>query len=277
MSRLQKKCFVGATGFHLLLLVLLFVGPAFFIADKVEDAPILEFVPMIATDAKVSGGGTPAPRQPVQQPVQQQPVQPPVQPKQEPVRRPDPPKVETPKLTKEDPDSNEPKKTPKHQVKISDTVVKIKERSKPASDSKTSAQTSATTERAQQVASALKHIQSNLSSTTTVEMPEGPGGGGVSYANYGQIVRKIYTDAWRVPDDMDDDQATIVVTVTIARDGKVLSSRIVQPSSSAAANRSIQSTLDRISNIGVSFPAGAKESQRTFRMTFNLKATTSAG
>ena len=76
---------------------------------------------------------------------------------------------------------------------------------------------------------------------------------------------------------MTDDQATIVVSVTIARDGKVLSSRIVQPSGSAAANRSIQSTLDRISNIGVSFPAGAKESERTFRMTFNLKATTSTG
>ena len=153
------------------------------------------------------------------------------------MREPDPPKAETPKLTKEDPDSDEPAKPKKHQVKISDTVVKIKDRSKPTSNSKSSAPTAATAERAQQVASALKHIQSNLSSTTTVELPEGPGGGGVSYANYGQIVRKIYNDAWRVPDDMNDDQATIVVTVTIARDGTIVSSRIAQPSGSAAANR----------------------------------------
>ena len=278
MSRLQKKCFIGATGFHLLLLVLLFVGPALFVSGKVDDTPLLEIIPITATDAKVSGGGSPAPRQPVQQPVQQPPVQPAVQQRQEPVRQPDPPKVEAPKITKEDPDSDEPRKTVKtHQVKISDTVVKIKPSSKPASDSKTSTQTSVSTARAQQVASALKHIQSNLSSTTTVEMPEGTGGGGLSYANYGQIVRKIYTDAWRVPDDMTDDQATIVVSVTIARSGRILSSRIVQPSSSAAANRSIQSTLDRISDIGVAFPAGAKESKCTFRMTFNLKAKTSLG
>jgi TonB family protein len=108
-------------------------------------------------------------------------------------------------------------------------------------------------------------------------MPEGPGGGGVSYANYGQIVRKIYTDGWIVPDDMTDDEATVKVSVTIARDGKVLSGHIVSPSGSTAANRSIQNTLDRIRTIGLPFPEGAKESQRTFIMTFNLKAKKAFG
>ena len=43
-------------------------------------------------------------------------------------------------------------------------------------------------------------------------MPEGPGGGtGPSYANYAQEVRRVYTEAWRIPPDVDDDEATVKV------------------------------------------------------------------
>ena len=39
MSRLQKKCFIAASGLHLLLVVILLVGPAFLAAHsrKTED------------------------------------------------------------------------------------------------------------------------------------------------------------------------------------------------------------------------------------------------
>jgi len=41
MNRLQKKCIMATAGFHLLLLVILFVGPAFFWSrEKPDDSPV---------------------------------------------------------------------------------------------------------------------------------------------------------------------------------------------------------------------------------------------
>ena len=121
-------------------------------------------------------------------------------------------------------------------------------------------------------ANAGKRISSNLALSTQVDMPEGIGGGGVSYAPYAQIVRAKYTQAWTIPNDATDDEAVVKVSVTIARDGSVISSRIITESGSKLVDRSIQNTLDRVTTIGVAFPAGAKESQRTFTISFSLKA-----
>jgi TonB family protein len=277
MSRLQKKCFVGATGFHVLVLGLLFAGPVFFAADKADESPVIEFIPTMTTDANRSGGGAPRPPalqpQPQPQPQVQPQVQPPApQPQPRPIRQPDPPKVAPEKDTKPDPDSDEPKPEKKaHKVQVSDTVVKLKQPSGKTSNTKSSTQPSSSSARQQQVASALKSISGNLSSTTTVEMPEGPGGGGPSYANYAQVVRKIYTDAWHIPPDVTDDEATVKVRVTIARAGNVVSSSITQSSGSAAVDRSIQAALDRVTFVAP-FPEGAKDSQRTFTISFSLKA-----
>jgi TonB family protein len=290
MSRLQKKCFLGATSLHGLLLLALLIGPGFIKQPKVDDIPMIEILPMMATDEKHSGGGMPRPAPAVQpQPVvqqQPQPTPPPARP--EPIQRPEPTppkaepvKTEPPKVVQKDAEPVEKKTTtvkPTHQIKVSSTVVKLANNKTRTTRPTTS---TATANNNTQVQQALSRVQNNLkaglSSSTRVEMPEGTGGGGVSYANYGQIVRKIYTDAWMVPDDMTDDEATVKVSVTVASSGKVLTARITQPSGSAAANRSIQATLDRITDIGYPFPQGAKESQRTFIMTFNLKSKKAFG
>lgn len=61
MNRLGQKCAIASIGLHLLLLVVLVVGPAFVGAkSKPEDnMPILDFIPIKTTDDKVSGGGNP--------------------------------------------------------------------------------------------------------------------------------------------------------------------------------------------------------------------------
>lgn len=290
MSRLQKKCFIGATGMHGLLLLALAVGPGFFNKQTVDDSPVIEFIPMMASpDNKSIGGGAPRPpaNQP-QQPEVQQPVQPTPPPpevkqevKAEKVEKVEPEKTEPERIKRNDPDAPVTKsEKPKHVVQTGNKVVKIaKNTVKTPSNTTTTTDANVKANEAwkKAVANAGRNISSGLSASTKVDMPEGPGGGGVSYAPYGQIVRKIYTDGWIVPDDMMDDEASVKVSVTIARDGKVLSARIVDASGSAAANRSIQNTLDRITHIGVPFPAGAKESQRTFIMTFNLKAKKAFG
>ena len=98
------------------------VGPAFFVADKVDDSPVIEFIPAILTEDKLSNPGATAPRaapqsQPQPQPQPQPQVQPtPPQPQPQPVRQPDPPKVELPKNNKPDPDAFEAKPDPKKPV-----------------------------------------------------------------------------------------------------------------------------------------------------------------
>jgi periplasmic protein TonB len=289
MSRLQKKCFLGATSLHGLLLLALLIGPGFIKQPKVDNTPMIEILPMVATDDKQAGGGAPRPAPAVQQqPITQpQPAPPPPQ-RTETVQRPqptpprtEPAKTEPPKVVRNDAEPVEKKPTnvkPAHQVQVSQRVVSLANNRPTPTRTTTSTATTAANNAAQQAISRTQErLRAGLSSSTRVEMPEGVGGGGVSYADYGQIVRRVYTDAWLVPDDMTDDEATIKVSVTVARDGKVLAARITQPSGSSAANRSIQNTLDRIRDIGYPFPQGAKESQRTFIMTFNLKAKKAFG
>ncbi len=290
MSRLQKKCFIGATGFHLLLLALLVVAPAFLSPGKSDPTPVLEFIPIDTIDAKVSGGGTPLPPTPTPTPpaVQQPPTQPEVQkptPQPPPQHDPDPPKAEKEKPAKPDPDSLEPKREKKpHVVQINPTVINPRERKPPTKPTppdpavtaaaEAAATARANAERNRKFAAALNNIKGGLSSSLQVEMPtgpNGPGGGGPSYANYGQEVKRIYTEAWSTPGDVTDDEATVKVSVTIARAGHVLSSRILQSSGSKLVDKSIQATLDRVTFVRP-FPDGSKDSQKTFNITFSLKA-----
>lgn len=60
MNRLQKKCVIGSAGVHLLLALVLLVGPAFMgPKDTSENLPPLDFVPSRTVDALISGGGRP--------------------------------------------------------------------------------------------------------------------------------------------------------------------------------------------------------------------------
>src|SRR3954467_15637660 len=118
MNRMHKKCFIGSAGVHLLLVVILFVGPLLLSAkSKPDNTPILDFVPYITVDSLMSGGGSatakPPPAAPPAPPVIT-PPQPAPEPKHDPEPekeqpKPEPPKIEPPK-TKTEVDSLEPSK-----------------------------------------------------------------------------------------------------------------------------------------------------------------------
>lgn len=275
MNRLQKKCLIAAIGFHLLLLLILFVGPAFLSSRSgVDDLPVLDFVPVKTIDRAFSGGGNPNAQPPPPAPKPQPQVAPPA-----PQPQPQPPKVEKVeplkeivRPTKPDPDALEKASDKSRKTEISTKIVtRPKNASRQATSSDSDSQARADAKRqSEQFSSAARQLREGLSSPTTVDMP-GPGGGGPTYTNFLQAVKSIYAQAWIVPDGVTDDEATATASVTIAKDGTVISARIIRSSGNAEADRSVQAVLDRI-RFAVPLPDDAKEEQRTVTIKFNVKA-----
>ncbi len=271
MNRLQKKCAIATAGFHLLLLVILIVGPGFFAPKpKADDLQILDVIPANLIDAAFNSGVRNAqPPPPAVQPAPQPPAPQPV------VTPPAPPKVETPEpiikqvvkaLTPE------PKPAEKPKIQISTQLVTrtaLKNlTTNPTDDSRRQQRL-----RQQAFQNAVRSLRNNLTSTTTIDMP---GNSSVAYANYASVVKSVYEQAWVPPDDAQNDDANVKVTVTIARDGTVNSARILTPSGDAGVDASVQRTLDRVTFIAP-FPEGTTEPERTYTINFNLKAKRSLG
>jgi TonB family protein len=266
MNRLQKKCVVGTAGVHLLLAVILVVGPAFFYSKpKADDLQVLDVIPANLIDAAFNSGVAnaapppPAPVAPPQPPPPAPVVAPPAPAPQkvektEPVKPPD-------KLS---PDNlravEKTAKTEPRKIQISTQLV-----------ARTAPKNSPTTDNSQQlqrqaraIQSALRNLKKNLTPGTTIDMP---GNSSVAYANYATVVKSVYEQAWILPNDVSDN-ANTKVSVTIANDGTVISARIITPSGDAGLDASVQRTLDRVKSIAP-FPEGATEKERAYIINFN--------
>jgi protein TonB len=286
MNRLQKKCFVGSAGIHLLLALILFVGPGFLSSPSTPDNfQVLDFVPAKTVDELVApGGGDPKAKSPPPAPVplpqpQPQPSAPPPepQPKPERIREPDP-VPETKPVAREE-ESFEPAKEKKpRKIEIStklitrkrDTTEDRKTREEAEARREAKALADARRRLARQIGQAADYLGSELSGGTTVEM-QGPGGGGPSYANFMQALKSIYANAWVLPDGVEDNEAKTVASVTIARNGKVVSAHIIRFSGDAVVDHSVQTTLERVQKVPP-LPENAKEDERTVNINFNVKA-----
>jgi len=265
MNRLQKKCVIATAGFHLLLLLVLVFGSAFFQPrPKPDDTQLLNVIPANLIDAAFSSGvrnATPPALTPiVTPPPQPAPPTPVVQPTPTPTLidrvekyfKPEPVKP-TPDLTPvEKPARSEPHKI---QPNLTPTV-------------RTPPKNSPTTDNSQQTArainTAIRNLKKNLSPGTTIDMP---GDSTVAYANYASVVKSIYDRAWTLPDTIAGDE-NIMVKVTIASDGTVISSRITERSGDAPVDASVQRALDRVTFVAP-FPEGSSDKQRTYTIDFN--------
>ncbi|MCU0786168.1 MAG: TonB C-terminal domain-containing protein [Verrucomicrobia bacterium] len=272
MNRLQKKCFVAATGFHLLLLVILFVGPAFLSsADKPDSLPLLDFVPMKTIDAALSGGGSPTAKPPLPAPQPQPPApQPQVAP---------PAPQSQPQSVKEIVRPPEPSLEPvEKKPRMPQVSTKLVTRSRTTSSSPDAdVDARATAKRREIFNRTLHNLREGLSSGTTVEI-YGPGGGGPTYADFFQAVKTVYANAWAgtVPDGATDANTFVKVKVTIARDGTVVSARIVQASGKPLVDKSVQSLLERVKK-AAPIPEGSKDSERTVEITLRVNTPALAG
>jgi TonB family protein len=264
MNRLQKKCLLATAGFHLLLLVILLVGPAFFSPKpKPDDLQLLDVIPAIAVDAAFSSGvknaQAPAPT----------PVVPP------PTPAPQPPPVQPPTLVQRVAQFFKPapeKLPPDDSAKPKEHVIKpdlnpvthVAPKNTTTTAVPDDSQKNA---KAKALASALKALRSNLSSGTTFDMP---GNSSVAYADYGQIVKSIYDQAWTSPDDLASADENVKVHIVITRDGTVISASITNPSGDAKLDASVRKVLDRINFIRP-FPDDSKDKERAYDINFNPK------
>jgi TonB family protein len=266
MNRLQKKCAIMTAGFHLLLLVILIVGPGFFAPKPKADLQILDVIPANLVEAELNSGVRDAqPPPPVAQPVPQPPAPQPV------VTQPAPPKVETPDLIKEMEKALTPEPKPVEKPKIqinTQLVTRTAPKNSTANPTDDSRQQRLRQQALQKIVRSLKN---NLASAMTIEAP--PGNSSVAYANYGAVVVSVYHRAWTPPSDMASDSAAIKFSVTIASDGTVISARILTPSGDASVDAAVQRMLDRVTYIAP-FPEGATEKERTYPINFNATRTT---
>jgi outer membrane biosynthesis protein TonB len=274
MNRIQKKCFIASTGVHLLLVVILFVGPAFLSAPKQADSiQDLNFIPTKLVDSLVSGGGSP--RQAAGPPPEPPPAR--STPAPEKVKEPDPPKdtVRDPKPTKSDPESLEVTKKPKLSRENLTLVNRKQNTTKSTKKSSVDAEQQRLADARRQASELISRTANNIArgtaGATKVDDPEGPGGGGEPYAPYEAWVRDVYERAWVRPDDTQTDDAITKVSVTIGKDGHVVDSKIIKRSGDAPMDASVQRTLDRVTTVGRPFPEGAKDSERTYIIPFNMK------
>jgi TonB family protein len=260
MNRLQKKCILATAGIHLLLLVILLVGPAFFKPrPKPDDLQVLDVIPANLIDAQFTSGvrnaQPPAPTPAVTPPPPQPPPTPP------------PPKPVEPsptlaerleKMFKTEPPKPAPEKVQPHKIEPNlKPVVHSASKNVPDDSSK----------RARALRKAIQSLKSNLSSSTTVDMP---GNSSVAYASYAAAVKSIYAQTWeQVPlATIANEDENVKVSVTIASDGTVISARIIESSGDAALDASVQKTLERVTFVAP-FPEGTTDKERTYTLGFN--------
>ena len=242
---------------------------------------VLDVIPDRLVDAAMSSGvANPTPPPPVkQQDPQPTPPVPDPPKKVEPVKQVEPIRVPE-KIQPEElkpvvnPDVKIPKPKPQKTPPKVDLTLVTRDNNKAADEAK-AAQKAAddkarrdAQKRADAIKMAIRNISTKASAATEVEMK---GSSSVSYANYAAAVKKAYDDAWSPPDDMSSDDVTTKVSVTISRDGHVISSRIINPSGESHVDASVQRALDRVDYIAP-FPDGATETQRTFIINFNPQA-----
>jgi TonB family protein len=128
---------------------------------------------------------------------------------------------------------------------------------------------------ASKVGTAVSGLGSSLSATPVSIDGYGPGGGGPLVANWRAAIFSVYARAWAPPQDAQG-SAKGEAKIVIARDGTVLSARLLKPSGDSAVDRSIIRVLNEVKSVPP-FPEEAREEERTVRIIFDLNAKRALG
>ena len=256
MSRLLKKCLFLSVGLHILLAAALIFCTAFFVAKPEKILPTLSMIaPDVLDDLlKPQRVNTPKPNS------------------NPPVRRivtPTPPKKVTPTPPRNAIPNKptRPREPAKNKVdpKPKQPDIKIATNTQTSKPSKNRPKVQVPEVSAQQLEN-IKGMRSQLSGAIDVNVT---GANAAAFTSYANLVVGVYRRTWEplIPSGLARSRIA-KVSVTIRRDGRVFSARIIRKTGDAALDRSVQRTLDRVKTIGKPFPLGSKDSQRTFTLDF---------
>lgn len=274
MNRLQKKCVIGTVGIHLLLLLILIVGPAFYNRDpKLDNSQILDVIPANLVDADVNSGvqnaQPPAPT-PVVIPKPVQPLQPIPLPPKIVTPPPTPTPAPTPSLLDRVEKYFKPTPTPTVTPNLTPTKPQQNNNTINADTrlvKRTTPKNQTHPDNSRVINSTIKNLSHQLSSSTKVDMP---GTASASYASYASAIKTVYDRALlpHVPSEVANKSEKTEVKIVIGSDGTVISSEIISPSGDPAWDNSVQRTLDSVSFVAP-FPDGATEKERTYTLGFS--------
>lgn len=304
MSQLQKKCLFASAGAHALLVLLVVFGTAFLSKKQMEIVVPLNLISATVVDALIANPGDGLPPSPAQRvpdppaivepptvtqpPIQVNPpkkteppvtvvdpptqkktaVEPPVKTKLDKTKTPDP--VPNTKIAKKTETKTE---TPPPKIKVNTSKVVSRDNSeakaKAAADAKAHEIKVAALKKAE---GAINKAGKGFSQSVNIEIKPVSGSGGVPFIGYGQLVVKLYHDAWLLPQETPEDNSVVQVSITISRSGEVVSARVMKQSGNAILDKSVRQVLDRVKRIGQPFPAGSKDLQKTFELDFSPKS-----
>ena len=309
MTRFETKCLVGAAGLHGLLVVT-FIATAAFQGEPPKQTIVpITWLALQTTDKPGLMAGNPnaTPTAVKAQTLAAKPPEPAAQPqpeKPQPRSEPTPPKVEAdpppkphknivePDITsvhKENSEPVNPKSWKPHLRSANDIKVDIstptkvkttRRKTTSTSDEEADARAQAAAQRrtAREIGQALSGLASSIpKGTAKATVFDLPGqGGGAAFVDYRTALFSAYYNAWSCPQEVDNDLASVEVKVVVSRNGSIVSAEIVKKSSESALNKSVQRALDSVTRLP-SFPEGATDEQRSFRIRFNVKAKQSLG
>ena len=261
MGRLKRSCVVGSVVFHALTLALLVLAPVL-LAKRVEKVQVIDLIPseivdqIMAPPAPVAPPTPPTPTPPKPKPTPPDPTPPkskPVKPKPKPVEvvKPKP----KPKPVK-----------PKIKVNLNSTMRQPDTQKVKAQQAAAERARQAEAKRQAALKQSLNKLDSKLSGRTSVNVPQGR----YAAANYESLIRRKYVDATIHPGTISGDPV-VKVQLVIARNGKVISARIIGVSGLASWDRAVQKALDRVKRISP-FPAGMSGAKKTFNLNFNSRS-----
>jgi len=278
MDRLQKKCFVASCGMHVLLLLVVLFGAAFFAPEKPKPVETLTMIPSRLIDGDQSGGGGNPNIARTDAKIKGETLEPPPQP--QPVKvEPPKPKVEAAKVEPPKPAPTKtviPKEPPKTTSKPKETIeltpvnksAEQKNKAKEAEAKRRAEQKAAQEKLAKALGKVREEMRQGFTSGTAVEV-SGPGG--AAYASYRSFVFAAYDNAWQVHPDITNDDSAVIARIVVHRTGRIISAQISQRSGLPALDKSVQRALDSVTSLPP-FPEGARDQERTFVIEFNLKA-----
>jgi protein TonB len=254
MGRLKRSCVVGSVVFHALTLALLVIAPVL-LAKRVEKVQVIDLIPSEIVDQIM------APPAPVAPPTQPTPAPTkPTPPKPKPVK----PKPKPVEVVKPKPKPKPVK--PKINVNLKSTLRQPDTQKVKAQQAAAERARQAEAKRQAALKQSLNKLDSKLSGRTSVNVPQGR----YAAANYESLIRRKYVDATIHPGTISGDPV-VKVQLVIARNGNVISARIIGVSGLAIWDRAVQKALDRVKRIAP-FPAGMSGAKKTFNLNFNSRS-----